>query len=430
MATRTESNLSTPSTNSDSIRDISKYGITEIEYIPACPLNTLVPYEHNPRANDHVVDQFVKELKTFGPVNPIIVDENLRICDGHLRVKAANRLGWSVFPVKVCRFPSETVFKAFNLAVNKTATLADFLDDQEEAHLADLLKDDFPMDALGYDDDELAERLKDDQPGGQTDPDDVPDPPAIAITQPGDLWKLGDHRILCGDSTKPEHLVCLMDGQRAAMMFTDPPYAIYGSSTGVSGEIADDKMVRPFFRDIFGVARVHTHAFAHVYICCDWRSWAAWWDVAKNARLAVKNCIVWDKGSAGMGSMYRNRHEFVLFAVNHYVSTAQASGQKSGQLKVTDENVWQIRRELVANKEHNAQKPVDLIKRAINASGEEGDVVLDPFVGSGTTIIAAQELNRKCYAMEIEPIYCDVAVNRWEKFTGLKAERIRPDGDR
>jgi len=234
----------------------------------------------------------------------------------------------------------------------------------------------------------------------------------------GQAWTLGEHRLMCGDTTNAEDIAMLLGGAKASMMFTDPPYAIYGSATGVSGEIADDKMVRPFFRDILDVARDNTKPFAHVYICCDWRSWAAWWEVAKDARLAVKNCIVWDKISAGMGSMYRNRHEFLLFAVNHYVSTVHMSGQKSGQHIVTDENVWSIKRELTADKEHNAQKPVELVERAIQSSSVGSAIVLDPFVGSGTTIIAAEKLHRRCYAMEIAEKYVAVSLQRWADATG------------
>lgn len=239
------------------------------------------------------------------------------------------------------------------------------------------------------------------------------------------------HKLLCGDSTNPKDVDRLMDGQKAHMVFTDPPYAIYGSSTGVSSDVADDKMVRPFFRDILRCAKHHSRKFAHIYICCDFRSWSSWWEVSKDVGLQVKNCIVWDKQSPGMGSMYQNRHEFLLFATNSQQETVHISrkNRATGQRLVEGiSNLWSIPRMPSKEKEHNAAKPTELVMRAARSSSDEKDSILDPFLGSGTTLIAAQQLGRRCFGLEIEPKFVDISIRRWENLTGEKARLDRANG--
>lgn len=391
-------------------------------------LDRIKPYEKNPRKNDDAVAAVAASIRQFGFRPPIVVDGDGVIVCGHTRWRAARELGLAKVPVHVAEDLSPEQVRAYRIADNKTADLASWDTDLLSSELTALADLDVDLSGLGFSLDDLADILP--QAPGLTDPDSVPEPPEEPVTQPGDLWSLGEHRLLCGDATDRTAPVTLLDGARAAMLFTDPPYAIYGSSTGVSANVADDKMVRPFFRDVLLLAVEHTRAFAHLYICCDWRSWAAWWDMAKAAQVSVKNCIVWDKVSAGMGSMFRNRHELLIFATNSRVSTTHMrvstthmSGATAGQRMVTDENVWTIKREPAAGKKHNAQKPVDLIARAVEASSDDGDIVLDPFCGSGTTIIACEQTGRRCWAIEIEPRYVDVAVRRWEEFTGRKAEK-------
>lgn len=257
------------------------------------------------------------------------------------------------------------------------------------------------------------------------DKDDAPEPPKIPITKLGDLITLGKHRILCADSTQTENLKRLMGDERAAAAFTDPPYAIFGSSSGVTSNVADDRMVRPFFQSVVRIFKSHVKEAGHVFICCDWRSWSAWWDVARQSQLPIKNCIVWDKGAVGLGSMFQNTHEFVLFATNDRkpdVTMSSSVKGKTPQRTVAGvSNVWTIPRD--RDRQHGAQKPVELSDRALNASTDEGDLVLDPFLGAGTTLISCEGLGRKCYGLEVEPRFCDVTVARWEKLTGGTAER-------
>jgi len=237
----------------------------------------------------------------------------------------------------------------------------------------------------------------------------------------GSLQVKSIHRLLCGDSTKAEDVERLMDGVRADAIFTDPPYAIFGSSTGIAADITDDKMVRPFFRDILRTCAVTLKQFGHLYVCCDWRSWASWWEVAKGTGFAPKNMIVWDK-AGGLGTMYTNCHELMFFA-SLKPMREQMTQKISGERTVNGSNIWRINRAGQeegggTKRKHNAQKPVELMQTAMKASTDQGEIVADFFLGSGSTLIAADHLGRKCYGMEIDPGYCDVIIDRWETLTG------------
>jgi DNA modification methylase len=255
--------------------------------------------------------------------------------------------------------------------------------------------------------------------------DDLPDVVADPVTRPGDLIQLGAHRLLCGDSTDGPTLDRLLAGQRVDLVFMDPPYAIYGSSTGLAAEVADDKMVRPFFREALRAAARALIPFGHCYVCCDWRSWASWWEVAKGTGISPKNMIVWDKKGSGLGNNYANTHELVFFATSIPKRT-RMTVDNPGQRSVLDANVWHINR--VPSGEdriHNAQKPVELVTRALTNSTVAGERILDLFAGSGTTLVAAEQEDRTAFLMEVDPAWCDAIVTRWERLTGQQAKRPR-----
>ena len=260
---------------------------------------------------------------------------------------------------------------------------------------------------------------------GLTDDDDVPEVEE-SITKQGDLWILGEHRLLCGDATKKEDVERLMDGQKADMVFTDPPYALFGNSTGVAG-ITDDKMVRPFFRDIFKMCRNNIKLYSHIYMCCDWHSAFSLEGVAREQKLTPKNLCIWDKGDGGVGAMYQQCYEMIWFFANSPIATKTHGVKKIGQGERTvngKPNIWRHKR-ATSDRKHNAQKPVEMMANAINNSSDISGVCIDPFLGSGSTLIACEKTNRKCYGMEIDPHYCDVIVKRWEDYTGKQADRIR-----
>lgn len=248
--------------------------------------------------------------------------------------------------------------------------------------------------------------------------------PSDPITKRGDLWLLGEHRVLCGDSFNAVDRKILFRGELADLVLMDPPYAIYGSSTGIGADIADDKMVRPFFEQLFRAARAGLREFGHLYVCCDWRSWSAIWDSARQAQITGKNCIVWDKGGGGLGSMYANCYELIGFFARLPAATAMRSTTRRGQRTVMQPNIARFNRVSGKEREHNAAKPVALFEWLIGNSSDPGELVADYFLGSGTTVVAAEKTKRRCYGFEIEPKIMDVVVARWERLTGGRARRV------
>ena len=214
------------------------------------------------------------------------------------------------------------------------------------------------------------------------------------------------------------------------MILTDPPYAIFGSSTGVSSDVTDDRIVRPFFRAVARLASATLDTHGHAYSFCDWRSWASLWDGFRAGGLAVRNMIVWDKGS-GQGAFFTNTHELVAFAehlprISNTFDTRQGA---EGFRPIYVANVIRENRAHGADRLHNAAKPVALLERFVEASSERGGVVVDPFTGSGSTLIAADNLGRRAVVVDVEGGWCDVTVNRWQDLTGRKARRLPGHAD-
>lgn len=267
------------------------------------------------------------------------------------------------------------------------------------------------------------------QSGGGGDQPIHPDPPlepddeVEPTTRRGDLWILGEHRLLCGDSFEKEDRDRLLEGKRVDLVVTDPPYAIYGSSTGISSSIADDKMVRPFFERLGTAISGSLKHFGCAYMFTDWRSWAALWYGLSSAKLSPKNCIVWDKGDGGLGTCYAMTHEFIAFFMKlPEQKTMQSDNSGHGRIRqVLRPNTKRHNRVAGTTREHNAQKPVPLLTELIEEGSDAGEVVLDLFGGSGSTMIAAHEAGRTARLMELEPRWCDVIVARWERLTGEKA---------
>ena len=384
------------------------------------PIEQLIFAEYNPRQLTKDQYQGLKDSITrFGLVDPVIVnkhkDRKNIIVGGHQRVKVAKDLGFKDVP---CVEVSLTLDKEreLNIRLNRNTgewdwdSLANYFD------VSDLLEWGFTDDDLQFKEPELDE--------GKIEDDEIPEVEE-AITKPGDMWILGEHRVLCGDATKKEDVEQLMEGQKADMVFTDPPYALFGNSTGVAG-ITDDKMVRPFFRDIFIMCRNNTKLYSHIYVCCDWHSAFSLEGVARESKLTSKNLCIWDKGDGGVGAMYQHCYEMIWFFANSPIATKTHGVKKTGKGEKTingKPNIWRHNR-ATSDRQHNAQKPVEMIANAINNSSERSDKCIDLFLGSGSTLIACEKTNRKCYGMEIDPHYCDVIVKRWEEYTGNKAERI------
>jgi DNA modification methylase len=382
----------------------------EQEYAQAS-VKDLRPHPKNPRQGD--VGAIHESIEANGFYGAIVAQRGTGyILAGNHRYKAAVQSGAKQVPVIWLDVDEATATRVL-LADNRTNDRASY----DNAALAEILAELAAgpgLEGTGYDGDDLDALIAD--LGGEPkkklsgDLDQVPDD-APARCKPGDLWLLGEHRLLCGDSTKPEDVARLMGGAKADACVTDPPFAIMGSSTGAKN---DPSLIRPFFR-MFWKAIKSTGAF-DVYMFCDWRSFptihneADGWD--------IKDVIVWDKKSGGLGNPYRRRHEFIVFA-RPAISDKKMMGRTVGGVSITDDDVWPCER--VSDKEHNAQKPVPIVSRCIENSTSLHGVVFEPCGGSGTTLIACEQLGRKCYGMEISPQYCDVIVKRWEDATGGQA---------
>ncbi len=435
------------------------------------PLSEIRPYEKNPRINDGAVDAVAESLKRFGFRQPIVVEgEDIIVC-GHTRWKAAQKLGLEKVPVHVARDLTPEQIRAFRIADNRTAEIATWDLGLLAVEIADLGPAGIDWSLLGFDADELA-KLSDISNGvtaGLTDPDDVPSPPDAAITQPGDLWILGEHRLLCGDSGSAADLDRLLDGAKIQLVNTDPPYNVKveprsnnaiaaGLSSFQATEAArrgksmthhqgfdlerhpekskpttkklrakDRPLANDFVTDEafdalldawFGnVARVLEPGRA-AYIWGGYANCANYPPFLKKHGLYFSQAIIWDKQHPVLTRKdFMGAHEWCF-----YCWREGAAHVFLGPNNATD--LWHIKKVNPQSMCHLTEKPVELAVRAMQYSSRPGENVLDLFGGSGSTLIAAEQTGRRAFLMELDPPYCDVIVERWEKFTGRKAERV------
>ncbi len=351
-------------------------------------------------------------LLRFGQQKPIVVDANGVVRAGNGTLAAAKALGWKeIAVVRSALAGSEAT--AYAIADNRTAELAEWDEDALAETLSALqCEDEALLDAAGFDSAELS-RMIDGM--AEVTEDEVPEPPAEPITKPGDLWILGEHRVLCGDSTKAEDVARLMDGANPRLMVTDPPYGVAYEG----GQVNAKKRERLQSDD---VPEVFAPALACAKTIMPEGAWYVW-HAGKHAEpvyASIRQCgydiralIVWHKLKAHYGAPsahYCQKHEPCLYAVNGSAGFVGPSNEVT---------VWEIEQPS-RNEFHPTQKPIECMARAIR--NHDATLVYDPFLGSGTTLIAAEQLGRKCYGMEISPAYCDVIVKRWENLTGRKAE--------
>ncbi len=419
-------------------------------------IDDIKPYEGNPRINNAAVDAVAASIREFGWRQPIVVDADGMIIVGHTRWKAAKKLDLEKVPVHVATDLTPAQIKAYRLADNQTADIAEWDYELLPIELKDLQAVDFDLNLLGFSTDDLAKFLSDVK-DGLTDPDDVPEPPDKATTQPGDLWILGDHRLLCGDSGKAEDVDRLLDGAKIQLVNMDPPYNVHveprsknaiaagnssfaaksGRKTHHQKKVhATTKKMRPKDRplvndfvsdDEFGrlltgwfsqIARVLESGRAF-YIWGGYANLANYPPVLKDCGLYFSQAIVWDKQHPVL-----TRKDFMgAFELAFYGWHVGAAHRFFGPNNATD--LWHIKKVNPQSMVHLTEKPVELAIRAMTYSSKIGENVLDLFGGSGSTFIAAEQTNRKAYLMELDLLYCDVIVHRWEDFTGRKARRQR-----
>ena len=440
------------------------------------PLDQIKPYPGNPRQNDEAVDAVAASLKEFGFRQPIVVDAEGVIIVGHTRYKAALKIGLKQVPVHVATDLTAAQVKAYRIADNATKQIAAWDYELLPIELSALQEMNFELGLLGFDQEELQRIMSGDVQEGLTDPNDVPAPPDEAITQPGDLWILGNHRLLCGDSSKPDDVDRLLDGLPIHLVNTDPPYNVkveprsnnaiaagLSSFTATKRGAIDASDARGMHHQGFDLARDKTKAkgttkqmrakdrpLANDFVSDEafdqmldaWfgnmarvleagRGFYIWGGYAnlgnyppflKKNGLYFSQGIVWDKQHPVL-----TRKDFMgAFEIAFYGWKEGAGHKFFGPNNVTD--LWHVKKVNPQSMVHLTEKPVELAVRAMQYSSLAGENVLDLFGGSGSTLIAAEQTGRHAFLMEMDMPYCDVIVQRWEKFTGRKAQRIGKDG--
>jgi DNA modification methylase len=379
------------------------------------PVEKLIPYDRNARTHsDEQIEQIARSIQEFGFTNPILVDTQDGILAGHARLRGALRAGLPQVPVIVLDHLSEAQKRAYILADNKLALNAGWDDELLAKELAALEQDGFDRSLTGFSDAELAELLAQDQL--DHDENAVPDKGAIAVSRPGDLWLLGRHRLLCGDATQSDCIATLMDGATAHMAFTDPPYNV--NYEGPNGQrITNDNLGGGFEEFLTQACTNLLNATAGaIYICMSSSELDTLHRAFTKAGGHWSTFIIWAKDRFTLGrSDYQRQYEPMLYGWKQGGGHYWCGDRDQG-------DVWFVDKPVV-NDLHPTMKPVELIERAIRNSSQGGELVLDPFSGSGSTLIACEKTGRQARLLEIAPLYVDVAVRRWQQFTGKQAIR-------
>jgi DNA modification methylase len=439
-------------------------------------IETIKPYDHNPRDNDHAVDAVAASIREFGFRQPIVIDATGTIIVGHTRYKAALKLGMRQVPVHVATDLTPAQIKAYRLADNKTAEIADWDHDRLVEELLELEKLAFDLDLLGFDADELQKLCGVELTPGLTDADAIPEPPDAAVTQPGDLWILDRHRLMCGDSGKPGDVDRLLDGATIQVVNTDPPYGVKveprsnnaiaaglssfrgaalppkkplnktSRAEGLSHHQALDlarhpakakatqKKLRAKDRPLVGdfLEGTEFDQLLHAWFRNIARAlqpgrlffiWGGYSNIRnfpqalQESGLYYSQQLIWVKEHPVLTrKVFLGNHEWCFFGWRE-----GAAHQFFGPNNVSD--VWSVKKVTPQAMVHLTEKPVELAVRALQYGSRPGENVLDLFGGSGSTLIAAEQTRRNAFLMEIDPLYCDVIVRRFEQFTGKKAKR-------
>ena len=411
------------------------------------PIDQLRPVPGNARQHSaKQVRQIAKSIETFGFNVPLLVDAECNVIAGHGRLLAAKRLGWHQVPTIRLDHLSEAQKRAFMIADNRLAEVAVWDDRLLAAQLKALasVELNFDIETIGFDMGEIDLRIESlDAPSEKTQ-EAEPALPAVCgppVTRTGDLWLVGRHKILCGDARDEQAHGVLLGTERAAMVFTDPPYnvAIDGHVSGLgkvrhrefvmaSGEMTPEAFTR-FLTDALGRLKASSHPGSVAYVCMDWAHVTELLDAARSIGLDLANLCVWTKPNAGMGGLYRSQHELVF--VFKLGSGRHRNNVQLGAYGRNRSNVWayavgpgfgRAGEEGRLAVLHPTVKPIGMFADAILDVTRRGDIVLDPFLGSGTTLMACERTGRRCHGLELDPLYVDVIVRRWQAYSGASAQ--------
>lgn len=422
---------------------------TDLGPVEQIPIDLLKPYPGNARTHGKKqLARIAASLESFGWMNPILADRDGTIIAGHGRWQAAKSLGFTHCPVIRVEHLSQDQVRAYRIADNQLALLSGWDEDIlkiELQHLSNIETDlGFSLETTGFDLSEIDVMLdagaskKSDE--GTFDPvdEDVSAPEDTAVSQLGDLWLLGEHRVLCGSALEADAFAQLMDGQRAAMAFVDAPYncPVDGHVSGLgetkhrefamaTGEMGEDEF-RRFLGDNAKLLAASCSDGAIIMMCMDWRQLLPLHLAVRDAGLGIINLAVWVKNNGGMGSLLRSQHELVLLTKKGKVP--HINNVQLGKHKRYRTNVWRYagvnsfgKNRMEQLKGHPTPKPVAMVADAIRDVSHRGQIVLDSFLGSGTTLLAAERTKRIAYGMDIDPLYVDLTIRRWEAMTGQQA---------
>lgn len=400
-----------------------------MEFQEKYSVDKLIPYARNSRThNDEQIAQIVASIKEFGFTNPILIGTDDVIIAGHGRLLAAQRMGLKEVPVIRLPHLTETQRRALVIADNKIAMNAGWDEEMLALEIKELDDMDFNLNLLGFSEDELKEIEAFGEPTSEekTDDDTVPDTPEEPITKHGDIWILGDHRLLCGDTTMFDDVKKVMQNEMATMIFTDPPYNVnygatmkdalrYHAGSNHNRTIMNDNLgdgFQQFLTD--SISNLLMHCEGAAYICMSSSELHTLFTAFKDAGGKWSDFIIWAKNMFTLGrSDYQRQYEPILYGWNASKPHYWCGDRNQG-------DVWEYNKP-VRNDLHPTMKPVELVERAIINSSKPRDIVLDGFGGSGSTLIACEKNNRRARLIELDPKYCDVIIKRWEEWTGKKA---------
>lgn len=410
------------------------------------PIADLRPYGRNTRRHsDRQLDLIAQSIRSFGFVNPVLIDRDRTIVAGHGRYEAAKRLGLAEVPVVFLDHLTPAEVKAYRIADNRLAELSDWNEDLLRLEIGDLVEMelagdlDFEVNLTGFSTPEidiLLDPVTAKPKAEAAETVELPAEDAVPVTRAGDLWHLGEHRLLCGNALDPQALSTLLGEDRVRQLFSDPPYNVpiqgHVSGTGRHREFAmgvgemSEAGFRAFLGQAIRVTLPHLLPGAIAMVCMDWRHVGDLVGAGRAEGLALVNLCVWNKNNGGMGSLYRSKHEFVaVFKAGDAPHVNNVELGRHGRYRT---NVWDyagvntFRRGRAADLvDHPTVKPTALVADALRDVSHRGDVVLDTFIGSGTTLLAAEKTGRRARGIELDPLYVDVAIRRWQALTGEKA---------
>lgn len=408
-------------------------------------LTALIADKSNARLHsDRQIKQIANSIKAFGFNVPVLIDENQKIIAGHGRVMAAQRLGWERVPTIEIRHLNKAQQRAYAIADNRLTETSTWDENMLAQSLCELasLDLDFSLEATGFTMAEIDLKIEGvSSPQQQEDAADIiAERAGPAVSVVGDLWQLGSHRVLCGNALQAEAYVLLMNGKQASMIFTDPPYnvKIDGHCTGLgahkhrefpmaAGEMSSVQFVEFLTQTCRLMVENSINGSIH-FICMDWRHAQELLAAGDEAYDELKNICVWVKDNGGMGSLYRSQHELVF--VYKHGKAPHRNNIELGKYGRYRTNIWCYSgANSVARKRgednplamHPTVKPVALIADAMLDCSARSDIILDPFLGSGSSLLAAQRVGRSCYGIELDPLYVDLSIRRWQQYTGQEA---------